>query len=224
MTASFWPRMDRGWVSFFGHFKTQPLWAVLIALINVVGIAYGFYYYRAQFAVTPVWLWPFVPDSPLAVLWAELALLLSFVRAKPGVFDVLAVVGNVQVGLWTVYVLTAYADTMGTFRLSLNTILLGAHAAMALLGLIFLSGLRRRRRTDARGFAWAVALGGAYYLVNDALDYFGPDYLGTGCGLRPYTVPCDASMEGALTAVTFALTVLGLVLVVWGARTGPTRT
>jgi uncharacterized membrane protein YpjA len=223
----------RDWVAFFGAFKTAPGWAVLVALVNLVGIAYGFYYYLEQFAITPAWLWPFVPDSPLAVLWAQLALLGYWLHRRrraaptstraarpPGrwldALDALAWVGNAQVGLWTVYVLVVYADRMGTWNTqtypggfegpSLNAILLVGHAAMVGLGLLFLHGLRTRIQREPRRLAWALGVPLAYYLVNDALDYFGPDFLGRGCGLRPITVPCDPALEGALAATTFGLT------------------
>lgn len=212
------PPLDAGPRRFFGHFKTHRGWALVIALVNLLGIAYGFYYYRPQFAATPLWLWPFVPDSPLAVLWAQLALIAYWLRRPPGALDALAVVGNVQVGLWTVYVLVAYAPEFGTYTLNLNTILLAAHAAMALLALIFVQGLRERRTTSPRAAGLALGVAAAYYLVNDALDYFGPDHLGSGCGLRPYTVPCDPVREPILVAVTVGLTLVGVLVVAWGMR------
>lgn len=219
----------RGIVAAFGWFKTTPGWAVLIGLVNLVGIAYGFYYYRAQFADTPAWLWVFVPDSPLAVLWAELALIAYWLKRRPGWLDALAFVGNVQVGLWTVYVLLAYGwDTTRYhgFLVSggetdwLNVVLLFGHAGMAVLALIFLQGLRDEARANRRRVAWALGIAGAYYLVNDALDYFlaaygsaGPD---AGCGIRPYTVPCvQGGPETLLAAVTFGLTLMSLVLLAW---------
>lgn len=211
------PPIGRGVVAFYGYFKTARTWAALIALVNLVGIGYGFYYYAPQFERTPWFLWPFVPDSPLAVLWAELALVAFWLGRKPGVLDALAFLGNVQVGLWTVYVLLAYADAFGTYTVNLNTILLAAHAGMAVLALIFLQGLRERHRVEPKAVLTAIGLAAAYYLVQDALDYFGPDFLGRGCGMRPHTVPCDAALEPALALVTFALTLTAtaaLVLVV----------
>ena len=213
------------WVAWFGRFKEVPGWAVLIGLVNLVGIAYGFYYYLPQFAATPWYLWIFVPDSPLAVLWAELALILWWVRRHVGVLDALAFIGNVQVGLWTVYVLLAYADNFGTYRLNLNTILLFAHAGMALLALIYVHGLRKERRVRAGPARLAIVLGTLYYLVNDALDYFGPTFRvapGRGpaheCldyGLRPYTVPCRDAAEPVLAGVTITLTLLAAAALWW---------
>jgi uncharacterized membrane protein YpjA len=216
-------------VAWFGRFKVHPGWALLIALVNLVGIAYGFYYYAPQFAKTPVALWPFVPDSPLAVLWAEADLALYWVHRWRGgkgeprgvaaaTLDALAFLGNVQVGLWTVYVLLAYADSFGTYRLTLNTILLAGHAGMAVLALVFAAGMRARFREAPRAQWTGLGLALAYYLVQDALDYFGPDYLGGGCGMRPHTVPCDASMEPVLAAVTFGLTLLGAAALLALAR------
>jgi uncharacterized membrane protein YpjA len=209
-----------GWVAFFGRFKTQKAWAWLIGAINLVGIAYGFYYYAPQFAQTPWYLWVFVPDSPLAVLWAELALIGYWIGRRALALEALAVVGNVQVGLWTVYVLLAYAEEFGTYTLNLNTILLAGHAGMAALALIFLHGIRDARASTPRRAALGIAIAGAYYLVNDALDYFGPDHLGNGCGMRPHTVPCDPAREPLLVAVTFGLTLAALAFLWLSTRPG----
>jgi uncharacterized membrane protein YpjA len=209
-----------GWVGFFGRFKTQKSWAWLIAAINLVGIAYGFYYYAEQFRQTPWYLWPFVPDSPLAVLWAELALLGYWVGRRVMALEALAVVGNVQVGLWTVYVLLAYAKEFRTYELTLNTVLLAGHAGMAVLALIYLEGIRDCRAKMPRRAWIGIGVAAAYYLLNDALDYFGPDYLKSGCGMRPYTVPCDAAREPLLTAVTLGLTLTALVFLTLATRPG----
>jgi uncharacterized membrane protein YpjA len=206
-------------VAWFGRFKIHAGWALLIALVNLVGIAYGFYYYAPQFAQTPVALWPLVPDSPLAVLWAELALAAYWLHRWRGgageprgvlaaTLDGLAFIGNVQVGLWTVYVLLAYADAFGTYTLNLNTILLAGHAGMAVLALVFVAGVRERFREAPRAQWTGLGIALGYYLLQDAVDYFGPDFLGRGCGMRPHTVPCDPAMEPLLAAVTFGLTLL----------------
>ena len=224
------PPLNEGVARFFGFFKAHPAWAGLIALVNLVGIAYGFYYYQRQFAVTPAWLWWLVPDSPLAVLWAQLALL-SFwlLRRKAGVLDALAFIGNVQVGLWTCFVLLAYEDGFHTLDflqgegpVHLNSVLWVGHLGMAVLALVFLQGLRERASVDRRGAALAVALAAGYYLLQDAVDYFGPDYRGVGCGMRPYTVPCDGR-EPLLAAVTFGLTLAAAGALAWSTLRRPNQ-
>ena len=85
---------------------------------------------------------------------------------------------------------------------------------MAVLALVFLQGLRERAAVDRRGVALAVGVAAAYYLVQDVVDYWGPDFVGRGCGMRPYTVPCDAR-EPLLAAVTFGLTLLASAGLAW---------
>lgn len=214
----FLPPTNQGWVAFFGHFVRQPVWAALIGLVNLVGIVYGFWYYSAQFASTPWYWWPLVPDSPLAVMWAELALIAFWLKRESPVLNALAFIGNVQVGLWTVYVLLAYAPEFGTYKLNLNTILLAGHAAMAVLALIFVQGLRAARAVRSRGPIIGILVASAYYVVNDLVDYFGPDYNGSACGLRPVTVPCDPAREQVLALLTFGLTVFATFAVLSATR------
>jgi hypothetical protein len=128
----------------------------------------------------------------------------------------------VQVGLWTCYVLVAYAPYMGTFDFSqgvpLNLVLLGGHFGMAVLGLVFLEGLREEGRVRPARLYAALGVAAAYYLANDVLDYFGPSFYPTTapCGMRPITVPClPGAPETQLTLVTFALTLAGLAALAW---------
>lgn len=211
-------------VAWLGRFKTARSWALLIAVINLVGIVYGFVYYLPQFRATPWYWWPFVPDSPLAVLWAELALLAFWLRWRPGILDALAFVGNVQVGLWTTYVFLAYPsfhalDFLHGGRVTLNSVLFVGHLGMAALALIFVAGLRALPKAR---LAWAIGGAAAYYVVNDIVDYFGPTYPlldprdgpAHAChdhGLRPFTVPCREGAEASLTIATFLLTALSVV-------------
>lgn len=207
------PLVDRrGLLERLAWFKERPAARRLVLAIDLVGVLYGFYYYAQyhQFALTPAALWPFVPDSPLAVAWAAAALIALEFGRRWAWLDALAFVGNVQVGLWTAYVLTRHAAAFGTFDgVTLNGILLVAHVAMAAHALVFAHDLRAdwqigRRRWLAVPLAW--------YLTNDLLDYFLPfTYPGdAGCtGIRPITIPCDGTYAET-AGVTLALTTLAV--------------
>ncbi len=194
--------------AFFHVFKAHPMWRRLIILINLGGIAYGFYYYQPQFATTPAHLWPFVPDSPLAVLWATVPLVLyEFNRRRSAMLDSLAFVANVQVGLWTAYILLYYEPWFGTYSLNLNTLLLVLHLAMAVEALIFVHDLRLDFRQGWGRVAAVLTPVFAWVMLNDWLDYFYAGINNRGCaGLRPYTVPCVDL--GLTAAVTFGISVL----------------
>ncbi len=210
-------------LEFFHAFKTNAIRRRLIVLVNLAGIAYGFYYYTPQFDVTPIALWLFVPDSPLAVLWATVPLLLyEFGRRRSDTLDAVAVVANVQVGLWTAYVLLYYSDHFQTFDFGLNALLLFAHLGMAVEALIFLRDLRA-----SLSRAWAKSLPvlagvGAWFLLNDWLDYFYTGINNGGCaGLRPYTVPCyDLGVTAAFT-ITLSLTIVAALAYLVRPRRGP---
>lgn len=191
-----------------------------ILAVNVVGVVYGFLYYGFQFAETNPLYWLFVPDSPLAVLYATLALALYETGRRSDVLDALAVVANVKVGLWTAFVLLYYGDHFAIFTdpfTSLNFYLFWGHLGMALEAGIFLEDLRPLGRHAGAAVA-------GWFLLNDALDYglVDPGYPAgfPGCSdhLRPQTVPCVAGKETVLTAVTVGLTLLGLAVVWWAAR------
>lgn len=199
-----------------GWFKRDPRARRAILAVNLVGIAYGFYYYGFQFEATNPLLWVFVPDSPLAVAYATAALALYEAGRRHDVLDALAVVANVKVGLWTAFVLVYYVDHFRIFTdplTSLNFWLFWGHLGMALEAGIFLEDLRPLGPPG-----WAGVAG--WFLLNDALDYglVDPGYF-PGCdGLRPATVPCVAGKEAVLTWVTVGLTALGLAVAWWGAR------
>lgn len=196
----------------------QTRWLVAIQLANAVGIAYGFYYYLPQFAVTPAWLWPLVPDSPMAVLLMSVALAaLVAGRGRPWL-NLLGAGAMVKVGLWTGVVLSAFPQHFGFSPLpdlscstgvlgcgNLNTALFYLHLGMALEALVVLD----RLPTSPEPY---LAVGGVFLLA-DLVDYAWPvDDLGRGCaGIFPHTVPCGGAW---LPTVTVALSI-GSVAGLW---------
>lgn len=195
-----------GLFNWLARFKTRRGLAALLLAVNLGGVAYGFYYYSPQFALTPYYLWLFVPDSPLAVLWMVAVLALALSGRQSRWIDALAFVSLVKVGLWTAFVLLYYEDN---FRIldaplaNLNFYLFWLHLGMVAEAFVLVKGFR------GLGAGWPALV--AWFLANDALDYFFPGFRHDGCiGTRPITVPCQDFH--LLIPVTLALTVGSLAL------------
>ena len=153
--------------------------AWIVVAINLLGTAFGFWYYGFhplplgdplitwQFAAEPVVLWPFVPDSPVATLFIATAFA-SWKLGRPNEYlAALAFFGCWKLGLWTPYVLTAFADTfLATTWGPLYAFLFVSHLAMVVEAFVL------HRLFEFRVRAIAVAL--AWYGLNDVVDYFVP--------------------------------------------------
>ncbi|MFB6204200.1 MAG: DUF1405 domain-containing protein [Candidatus Nanohaloarchaea archaeon] len=135
-----------------------------IALANVLGALFGFYYYLPQFRETAPALWLFVPDSPFATLLMAFSLL-YFLRGRGSLFlEPLAFIANFKYGLWTVFVLLFYFETFFAGNsTAMYLFLLLSHLLMALQAFLVL---------DYGGFEMKGLLAAAgVVLVNDAADY-----------------------------------------------------
>lgn len=182
--------------------RSSLVWPLII--INLAGSVYGYYWYRLQLAETPIFLWPVVPDSPLATTLFGLALLASVLGARSGLLAALACATCVKYGLWAVGVIThswvsgvPFGFTEGMLWIS--------HLGMALQGYIFL----RRCALPARA-----ALGAGLWMVfNDYMDY--------GRGLHPYLYM--AGQEQFAMYLAFGLTALAVLLLLraWAGNHSP---
>lgn len=141
--------------------------APLVALVNVVGTAFGFWYYRGQFGFEPLAAWPVVPDSPLATLFIALAFL-SWWRGRSNEYlNALAFFGNWKLGLWTPFVLLYFREGFTAVNpLPMYLFLVTSHLAMVVQAFV----LHRISDFPVR----AVALAVAWYGLNDLVDYFVP--------------------------------------------------
>ncbi len=190
-------------------------------LIDLGGVLYGFYYYLPQFGATPVWLWPLVPDSPLAVMLLGVALSLVLLERSNPTMNLIGAATMIKVGVWTAVILAWFPDHFGFQFLpsgldctgtgfdvrcaDLNTWLFYLHLAMAAEAILVADLLP----TEPKPYLWV----GASYLAIDVIDYaFPADHLGRGCdGIFPYTVPCDHLFSTFLvTALLTVLAVAGL--------------
>jgi uncharacterized membrane protein YpjA len=142
--------------------------AWLVVAVNLAGTAFGFYYYLFQFERTPVAMWPFVPDSPVATLLVALALAAWKLGHPQEWLTVLAFFGNVILGGWTVYVHLAFwpAFTETMINPAMRQFLIWSHAAMVLQAFLL------HRIADFRPRAVGVAT--LWYTVNATVDYFVP--------------------------------------------------
>jgi uncharacterized membrane protein YpjA len=140
--------------------------AWLIVAINLAGTAFGFYYYLPQFSSTPVQMWPFVPDSPLATLFIALALAAWKLDRHQEWLTALAFFGNLLLGGWTVYVHLAFFESFGYLHPAMRQFLIWSHAAMVLQAFLL------HRIADFR--PWAICVATLWYTVNASVDYFIP--------------------------------------------------
>jgi uncharacterized membrane protein YpjA len=146
-----------------------------IAIVNLVGTLFGFWYYagrpttlavEGQLGMAPAAAWPLIPDSPVATLFIALSLIawrLEFSYAEP--IHALAFFGCIKLGLWTPYVQLALNGPDGIAPW-LYWFLIGSHLAMAVEAFII--------HRYAAFSVPAVFIATVWYGFNDVVDYFWP--------------------------------------------------
>lgn len=155
----------------------QAVW--LVVAINLVGTAFGFWYYGFhplplsdplivdQLAAEPALMWPLVPDSPVATLFIALAFGAWALNRNSEYLNALAFFGCWKLGLWTPYVLLVFAEGFRAVNpLPMYLFLLFSHLAMVLQAFV----LHRISDFPIRAVAVAVL----WYGLNDLVDYFVP--------------------------------------------------
>ncbi|WP_122089523.1 DUF1405 domain-containing protein [Halalkalicoccus subterraneus] len=182
-------------------------YAWLIVAINVAGTAFGFWYYRFQFAGTPVSMWPWVPDSPLATLFIALSLALWKLDRRNELVDMLAFFGNIKLGLWTPFVLLSFNDAfLAQTPLPMYAFLLASHLGMVAQAFLI------HRYSDFSIPAIAAAL--AWYSFDLAVDYFVPILGDPHHTTLPFADPMAVELVWNTTA--FRVAALGAtMLTIW---------
>ncbi|MCX2819802.1 DUF1405 domain-containing protein [Halorutilus salinus] len=140
-------------------------YAWVIVAINLAGTAFGFWYYRFQFAQTPLVMWPFVPDSPGATLFIALSLAAWKLDYDVEWLHMLAFFGNIKLGLWTPFV-QLFLNGAGGIEPWLYWFLIVSHLAMSLQSFLIYR--------YAEFPVGAVAVATVWYGLNDVVDYFAP--------------------------------------------------
>jgi len=148
-----------------------------IALVNLAGTAFGFWYYgfhpwplsdplfTGQFGLTPPVMWPFVPDSPVATLFIGLSLIAWRLDWDVEWLHALAFFGCIKLGLWTPYV-QLYINGLGDLSPYMYHFLVWSHLLMAVEAFLLY------RYSDFP--VGAVTLATVWYTLNDVVDYFIP--------------------------------------------------
>ncbi|WP_330631624.1 DUF1405 domain-containing protein [Halocatena halophila] len=140
--------------------------AWIVVAINLLGTGFGFWYYRWQFTQTPVVMWPFVPDSPMATLLIALAIACWKLGRSNEYLNALAFFGCIKLGLWTPYVLLAFFPFYGTQHPAMYNFLFWSHLAMVVQAFV----IHRFSDFPVR----AIALATGWYTFDLIVDYFYP--------------------------------------------------
>ena len=181
--------------------------------INLVGTAFGFWYYLPQLSETPLVMWIFVPDSPLATLFIAGAFGLWAMGRQNDYLTVLAFFGNIKHGLWTPWVLVVFAESFLAFTApAMYTFLLVSHLAMVVQAFVL------HRITDFP--LKAVGLAVAWYTVDLTVDYFIPIVGGPHHTSIPLAY--DVGFPGGTTAFQLAAwgaVILTLIPLFWALGT-----
>lgn len=136
------------------------LWLLLI--VNILGTAYGYYWYRWQLEDTPGIFLPFVPDSPTASLFFVFVLIAFLLGKNWPLMEALAIVTLFKYGIWAVimnllvFIVSGELDWIGFM-------LMGSHLAMAVEGVLFSPFYRLK--------VWHLVVAGIVALHNEIIDY-----------------------------------------------------
>lgn len=136
------------------------LW--LLFWVNVLGTAYGYYWYRWQLEETPPAFLLFVPDSPTASLFFVFVLAAFLLGRNWPLMEALAIVSLFKYGIWAVvmnmfvFIVSGEPDWIGLM-------LMGSHFAMAVEGVLYAPFYRMK--------AWHLVVAAIVVLHNEMIDY-----------------------------------------------------
>jgi len=141
-------------------FHKSFMWLLLI--INILGTAYGYYWYMWQLEITdPIFL-IFVPDSPTASLFFLIALFGWLIGKHFKLIEALALITLVKYGLWAVVMNILTQLIAGPIGF-VGWMLVVSHFAMALQAVLYMPKYK---------FTWIHLLIAAIWtLHNDVIDY-----------------------------------------------------
>nr|WP_209437876.1 DUF1405 domain-containing protein [Mesobacillus selenatarsenatis] len=136
------------------------LW--LLFWVNVLGTAYGYYWYKWQLIDTPPRFLLFVPDSPTASLFFVFVLGAFLMGRNWPLMEALAIVSLVKYGLWAVVMNSMVFFVSGQLDW-IGLMLMASHFAMAVEGVLYAPFYRMK--------AWHLIVAAVVVLHNEIIDY-----------------------------------------------------
>jgi uncharacterized membrane protein YpjA len=144
--------------------KRYDALVLAVAVINIAGTAFGFYYYRNMFALFPAKLWIFIPDSPLATLFFAFSLFLIYLKKRVDAFYLVAMAQSMKYGFWTMFVILYFSDYfLAPYHRYYYYLMFVLHFGMLIQPALILHKVRITRRELAIATAWLA--------LNDYFDY-----------------------------------------------------
>lgn len=173
----------------------------LVIVLNVVGSVFGYLiYYQEQLLETPLYLWIFVPNSPLATSLMAISVAFYMCGIQNKLIDALAFATNIKYGLWTCFVQLYYFEHfLGAIDL-LQFFIFFSHIFMALQVLL----IAQYSEFEITSFLFL----GFWLPLNDFMNY-GKDTLTYIPGGSEFMSP---EMIVAVVLTVFSITMYFLVL------------
>jgi uncharacterized membrane protein YpjA len=155
---------------------SPAVWVVAVA--DLGGALAGYtYWYGATILASPWYYWIFVPDCPLAAMFAGLALLAYHYGRRWEWLGLFAVGTCLKYGLWTVVSWSVDFSRGGPYTLE-GVGMAVTHFILIIEGLILMRFVRYR--------LWPVVIASLYLVANDLADYVAnqfprlPELVGVG--------------------------------------------
>ncbi|PMC39404.1 DUF1405 domain-containing protein [Bacillus sp. UMB0899] len=146
----------------FQYFLGQKPIIFIMFIINLLGTAYGYYWYRYQLEETPAHFYIFVPDSPTASLFFLIVLFSFLFKRNLPVIEALAIVTLFKYGIWAVIMNLLVLAVNGTLPWE-GYMLIASHFGMAVQGLLYSPYYRFK--------SWHLIVAAIWTLHNDVIDY-----------------------------------------------------
>jgi len=144
-------------------------WKFLV-LLNLVGVAFGYFYYWSDLVSTAWYYWPWVAVSPNACLFMALFVYLYSIDYESSLVDflgIMAFIGNFKYGLWTiVVVLSDFGGFAAAVSAEYYLFIVFTHFLMFLQSFLVLDYAVFEKHYFVLGVFW--------FFSNDFLDYTGP--------------------------------------------------